>query len=98
MQRQDLPVTPRGGLTDEQWNRIYPYLPVECKERPFDNVRDTVYSILWTLQMDSPWKGLPSVYENQNTIYKCFAKWGKAGVFESIFRTLSENADIQYEH
>ena len=45
--------------------------------------------------MDSPWKGLPSVYENQNTIYKCFAKWEKAGVFESIFKVLSEDADMQ---
>ena len=42
MQRQDLPVTRRGDLTDEQWNRIYPYLPVGRKGRPFDKVRDTV--------------------------------------------------------
>ena len=27
-ERQDLPVTRRGDLTDEQWNRIYPYLSV----------------------------------------------------------------------
>ena len=42
MQRHDLPVTRRGDLTDGQWNRIYPYLPVSRKGRPFDNVRDTV--------------------------------------------------------
>ena len=44
MQRHDLPVTRRGDLTDEQWERIYPYLPVGRKGRPFDNVRDTVRS------------------------------------------------------
>ncbi len=41
MQRHDLPVTRRGDLTDEQWERIYPYLPVGRKGRPFNNVRDT---------------------------------------------------------
>ena len=47
MQRQDLPVIRRGDLTDEQWNRIYPYLPISHKGRPFDNIRDTVNAILW---------------------------------------------------
>ena len=63
MQRQDLPVTRRGDLTDEQWNRIYPYLPVGRKGRPFDNVRDTVNGILWILRTGSPWRDLPPVME-----------------------------------
>ena len=46
MQGHDLPVTRRGDLTDEQWERIYPYLPVGRKGRPFNNVRDTVNGIL----------------------------------------------------
>ena len=50
MQRHDLPVTRRGDLTDEQWERIYPYLPVGRKGRPFDNVRDTVNGILRILR------------------------------------------------
>ena len=33
--------------------------------------------------------------ENWNTIYKCFAKWEQTGVFESIFKILSEDADTQ---
>ena len=41
MQRHDLPVSRRGDLTDEQWERIYPYLPVGRKGRSFNNVRDT---------------------------------------------------------
>jgi transposase len=64
MQRQDLPVTPRGGLTDEQWNRIYPYLSVSRRGRPFDNVLDTVNGILRILRTGSPWKELPPVYRN----------------------------------
>ncbi len=63
MQRQDLPVTPRGDLTDELWNRIYPYLPVSRRGDPFDNLRDTVNGILRILQTGSPWRDLLPVYE-----------------------------------
>ena len=69
MQRQDLPVTRRGDLTDEHWNRIYPYLPVERKGSPFDNVRDTVNGILWILRTGSPWRDLPPVYGNWNNLW-----------------------------
>ncbi len=86
MQRHDLPVSRRGDLTDEQWERIYPYLPVGRKGRPFDNVRDTVNGILWILRTGSPWRDLPPVYGNWNTIYKCFARWEQTGVSESIFK------------
>lgn len=59
MQRQDIPVTRRGDLTDEQWKWIYPYLPVGRKGCPFDNARDTVNGILWILRTSSPWRDLP---------------------------------------
>ena len=95
MQRHDLPVTRRGDLTDEQWERIYSYLPVGRKGRPFDNLRDTVNGILRIVRTGSPWRDLPPVYGNWNTVYKCFAKWEQTGVFESIFQLLSEDADMQ---
>ena len=95
MQRHDLPVSRRGDLTDEQWERIYPYLPVGRKGRPFNNVRDTVNGILRILQTGSPWRDLPPVYGNWNTIYKCFARWEQTGVSESIFKILSEDAHMQ---
>ena len=69
MQREDLPVTRRGDLTDEQWNRIYPYLPVGRKGRPFDNVRDTVNGILRILRTGSPWRDLSPVYGISEGVY-----------------------------
>ena len=56
MQRQDLPVTRRGDLTDEQWNRIYPYLSVSRRGCLFDNVRETVNGTLRILRKGSTWR------------------------------------------
>ena len=95
MQRQDLPVTRRDDLTDEQWNRIYPYLSVSRRGCLFDNVRETVNGTLRILRTGSTWRELSPVYGNRNTIYKCFVGWEQSGVFESIFKTLSEDADMQ---
>ena len=51
--------------------------------------------ILWIRRTGSLWRDLPPVYGNWNTIYKCFAKWEQTGVFESIFKIFSEDADMQ---
>ena len=89
MQRHDLPVIQRGDLIEEQWNKLYPYLPVRSKGCPFKNIRNTVNGILWISWTEVPQRELPPVYGNWNAVYKCFAE----GVFESIFKILFEDTD-----
>ena len=104
MQRHDLPVSRRGDLTDEQWERIYPYLPVGRKGRPFDNVRDTVNGILWILRTGSPWRDLPPVYGNSEGVYhhsrnmKVFFFWaGRWGKSNTAAGNSSSHSCVWYE-
>lgn len=95
MQKKEIPITQRGDLTEEQWERIEPYLPCHGNGHPFRNIRATFNGILWILRTGAPWRDLPEVYGKWNTVYKCFAKWETAGIFETLFQVLSQEADSQ---
>ncbi len=95
MQRKDVPKMHRGDLTDEQWEKICASLPVSGKGRPFNNMRRTVNGILWIMRTGAPWRDLPPEYGNWNTVYKCFAKWEKTGIFMALFQDLCQEADMQ---
>ena len=95
MQRHDVPVIRRGDLTDEQWERISSYFTGSKKGRPFNDVRQTVNGILWILRTGAPWRDLPAIYGEWNAVYKNYSKWESTGVFETLFKKLSENADMQ---
>lgn len=95
MQKKEIPITQRGDLTEEQWERIESYLPCHGNGRPFRNIRATFHGILWILRTGAPWRDLPEVYGKWNTIYKCFAKWETTGIFETLFQVLNQEADRQ---
>lgn len=95
MQRHDVPIIQRGDLTDEQWERISSYFTGSKKGRPFNDVRQTVNGILWILRTGAPWRDLPTIYGEWNAVYKNYSKWESMGVFETLFKKLSENADMQ---
>lgn len=38
----------------------------------------------------APWRDLPERYSSWKTIHRRFSRWAKKGVFEAIFRTLSD--------
>ena len=42
MQKKEIPITQRGDLTEEQWERIESYLPCHGNGRPFRNIRATL--------------------------------------------------------
>ena len=62
--------------------------------RPFKNLRDTFNGILWVLCTGSSWRDIPERYGKWNAIYKCFANWSDAGVFEKIFEILNMKDDF----
>ncbi len=95
MQKKEIPITQRGDLTEDQRERIEPYLPCHGNGRPFHDIQATVNGILWILRTGAPWRDLPEVYGKWNTVYKCFAKWETMGVFEISSQILNQDADMQ---
>jgi len=91
----------RYEIADEQWERIKNMLPAEHPKfgkrgRPakYDN-RSMVNGILWIAKSGAPWRELPERYGPWQTVYSCFRKWRKLGVFEAIFHALSGDADME---
>ena len=89
MQKKEIPITQRGDLTEEQWERIESYLPCHGNGRPFRNIRATLNGILWILRTGAPWRDLPEVYGKWNT------KWETMVIFETLFQMLNQEADMQ---
>lgn len=75
----------RYELSDEQWNKIKLYFESK-RGRTYKNLKNTVNGIVWTLKIGTSWRDLPSRYGDWNAVYKCFSKWQKAGLFETILQ------------
>ena len=74
---------------------LFPVRVAGTKGRPYNDIRTTVNGIIWLARSGAPWRDLPERYGKWNTVYKCFAKWQKHGIFEKIFHELRIEADLQ---
>ena len=83
-------------LTDEQWSKIQFGLPGKSGD-PGRSGRDNrlfVEAILYLARTGSPWRDLPPAFGPWNSVYRRFARWAKAGVWEQLFGSLSQNCDL----
>jgi transposase len=85
-------------LTDAQWARMEPH----CLGKPngpgrsgSDN-RRFVEAVLWIARTGSPWRDLPAMSGNWNSVFKRYRTWIKAGVFKRRFDAASEEPDMEY--
>jgi transposase len=58
--------------------------------------RNFINGVLWIFKTGAPWRDLPERYGNWKNIHRRFSRWAKTGVFDSIFRILSEDADLEF--
>ena len=85
-------------LTDAQWAKMEPH----CLGKPMDpgrsgsDNRRFVEAVLWIARTGSPWRDLPEVFGNWNTVFKRFRHWVKADVFKRIFGALSGDPDLEF--
>ncbi|MDQ4122237.1 MAG: transposase, partial [Acidobacteriota bacterium] len=79
-------------LTDREWQKILPVLKSCAPEIRLGAGRDArrfLEAVLWILRSGAQWRLLPKEYGNWNTVYKRFARWSEAGVFEKLFEHFS---------
>lgn len=88
----------RYGLRDDQWERIKDLLPgreghVGVTAR--DN-RVFVEAVLYRYRAGIPWRDLPERFGDYRVVHTRHMRWSRSGVWERIFKHLSEDADNEY--
>ena len=85
-------------LTDAQWSRIEPHCLGKASDpgRTGGDARLFIEAVLWIARTGSPWRDLPEVFGNWNTVFKRFRHWVKADVFKRIFDALSGDPDLEF--
>ena len=83
---------PRTLLTDELWSKLLIIL-LELGLYDKSNLRKTLEGILYRMRTGCPWRDIPATFGKFPTIYSCFNRWSKKGIFQKILKRLSADAD-----
>jgi transposase len=83
----------RHELTDAQWAKLAPLLPPHQAGRPRQDDRRILNGILWKLATGVPWRDLPERYGPWQTVYTRFWRWTRAGVWDTLFAAVQQQAD-----
>jgi transposase len=85
-------------LSEEQWQKISGLIigrPDQKGSTGRDN-RMFVEGVLWIVRTGSPWRDLPEVFGEWNSVFRRFSRWSAKGVWQRIFAALSDDPDFEY--
>lgn len=91
-------VSDRLVLDDDDWSRIAPHIIGDERSRGTsgrDN-RMFVEGVLWIVRTGAPWRDLPEVFGDWNTVYRRFSRWSRKGIWDRIFAAMSDDPDFEY--
>jgi transposase len=60
------------------------------------NNRLFVEAVLWIARTGSPWRDLPAEFGKWFSVYTRFWRWSQRGVWERVFKALSDDPDFEY--
>lgn len=77
-------------LTDAEWAVIEPLMPAACRSgrRRAWPLREIVNAIFYVMRAGCPWRLLPRDFPPWQTVYRWFAAWREASLFERINHAL----------
>ena len=81
-------------LTQAQYGRIAPYLPVQRGNVSLSN-RQVLNAILYVAEHGCKWRGLPPRFGNWHTIYTRMNRWSKNGVLDQVFEHLQREQMVR---
>lgn len=86
-------------LSDDEWGRIRDCLRQEPRAyigRDEQACRRFVEAVKWMSRSGAQWRLLPAEYGAWNTVYKRFARWCAAGVWERLLAALATDPDTEH--
>jgi len=81
-------------LTEAQYERIAPHLPVQRGNVSLSN-RQVLNAILYVAEHGCKWRGLPARFGNWHTIYTRMNRWSKNGVLDRVFEHLQREQIVR---
>ncbi len=84
----------RGDLTDGQWERLRPLLPVgngRCGR--WRDHRQVINGILCRTRTGVPWRDLPGRYGSWKTVHERHRRWSADGTWERLLQRVQAEAD-----
>jgi transposase len=91
-------MTRRYGLRDDQWERIKDLLPGR-EETVGVTAKDNrlfIEAVLYRYRAGIPWRDLPERFGHFRVVHMRHMRWSKTGVWERIFKHLSDDHDNEY--
>lgn len=84
----------RHELTDEQWEKIEPLMPVNGKPGgQWAEHRTVINGVLFRARTGVPWPDLPERYGPWQTVYERHRRWSADGTWARILAELQIEAD-----
>ncbi len=75
-------------LSDKQWAKLEPLLPMDSRGRRVDD-RRIISGIIHALKSGGRWGDVPPDYGPKKTLYNRYVRWAKRGVWQEIFTSLA---------
>lgn len=85
-------------LTDQEWEKVAPLLPLQNTGKPGRPPKDNrvmLNGMVWLARSGAAWRDLPERYSPCTSVYSRFRKWIDDGILDNIFRVLSLKAELE---
>jgi len=88
----------RFVLNDWVWERLAPLLPDKATDigRTGGDNHLFLEAVFWRVRTGSSWRDLPTKFGNWNSQFRRFRRWAERGVFESLFKAMSNDPYLEY--
>ena len=77
-----------SDLSDAQWSLVAPVLRRAVGRSGRVSRRAILDAIFYVHRTGCQWRFLPKSYPNWKTVYSCFWRWQKSGVWDVVLQTL----------
>jgi transposase len=84
-------------LHDDDWKKIQAFLRSwpQVKVGSARKCRRFVEAVLWMARSGAQWRLLPTEYGNWNSVYKRYARWCEAGVWQAMMHHFATDPDME---
>ncbi len=77
-----------SDLSDAQWILVAPVLRRACGRCGRVPRREVLNAIFYVLRTGCQWRHLPQSYPKWKTVYSCFWRWSRNGVWDQVLDCL----------